>query len=43
VDDFPGGATHEEAAFGVYGKVISIVSEGGFNMRKWRNNSKVMK
>jgi hypothetical protein len=27
VDDFPGGATHEEAAFGVYEKAKRIMSE----------------
>ena len=43
VDDFPGGATHEEAAFGVYEKAKRIMSEGGFNLRKWRTNSKGLK
>ena len=39
VDDFVSGADDNEKAFKLYGESKEILSEGGFNLRKWRSNS----
>ncbi len=43
VDDFPGGAQNDDEAYSIYEKAKHVMSEGGFNLRKWHTNSKVVK
>ena len=43
VDDFMGGANDVNEAFEVYQKTKRIMSEGGFNLRKWNTNSNVLR
>ena len=39
VDDFITGEDDDESAFAVYKKSKQIMSQGGFNLRKWCSNS----
>ena len=43
MDDFVGGANDVEEAFEVYQKSKMIMREGGFNLRKWNNNSNLLR
>ena len=43
VDDFPGGAPTDEETFNLFESSKRIMSEGGFNLRKWHTNSRVLK
>ncbi|XP_028414386.1 uncharacterized protein LOC114537537 [Dendronephthya gigantea] len=40
VDDLPTGATNEEKAFEIYESTKRVMKRGGFNLRKWKSNSK---
>ncbi|XP_028400806.1 uncharacterized protein LOC114523939 [Dendronephthya gigantea] len=40
VDDLPTGASNEDTAFEIYKKSKEIMRQGGFNLRKWKSNSK---
>ena len=42
VDDLLGGAETIEQAIELYNNLRSMLSKGGFNLRKWRSNSKQM-
>ena len=43
VDDFPGGASDDESAIHVYQRAKAIMKEGGFNLRKWKTNSSIVR
>ncbi|XP_073246936.1 uncharacterized protein [Porites lutea] len=43
VDDFPGGASDDEPAIHVYQRTKAIMKEGGFNLRKWKTNSSIVR
>ena len=40
VDDLTAGAEDEKKVFDIYQKAKKIMSEGGFNLRKWNSNSR---
>ena len=40
VDDLPSGADDEEKAFEIYESTNRVMKCGGFNLRKWKSNSK---
>ena len=40
VDDFTSGAQTVEEGFNIYQKARYLMKQGGFNLRKWRTNSK---
>ena len=40
VDDLPGGADDEEKAFEIYESTKRVMKCGGFNLLKWKSNSK---
>ena len=40
VDDLIAGAEDKKKAFDIYQKAKKIMSEGGFNLRKWNSNSR---
>ena len=42
VDDLPTGATSEEKAFQIYESTKRVMKCGGFNLRKWKSNSKAL-
>ena len=43
VDDFAGGADNDQEAIEIYTKSQGIMENGGFRLRKWNSNSKVLK
>ena len=43
VDDFPGGASDDESAIHVYQRAKAIMKDGGFNLRKWKTNSTIVR
>ena len=43
VDDFAGGANNDQEATEIYNKCQRIMEKGGFRLRKWNSNSKVLK
>ena len=42
VDDLPTGAASEEKAFEIYESTKRVMKCGGFNLRKWKSNSKAL-
>ena len=40
VDDLPGGAADDKNGFKFYQQAKEIMRKGGFNLRKWRTNSR---
>ena len=42
VDDFVSGAINVEEGLTIYQKAKEIMKQGGFNLRKWQTNSRVM-
>ena len=40
VDDLPGGAADDKNGFKFYQQAKEIMKKGGFNLRKWRTNSR---
>jgi hypothetical protein len=42
VDDLPTGAVSEEKAFEIYESTKRVMKCGGFNLRKWKSNSKAV-
>jgi hypothetical protein len=43
VDDLPTGAASEEKAFEIYESTKRVMKCGGFNLPKWKSNSKVLR
>ena len=43
VDEFPGGGSDDESAIHVYQRAKAIMKEGGFNLRKWKTNSSIVR
>ena len=43
VDDFPDGVSDDESAIHVYQRAKAIMKEGGFNLRKWKTNSSIVR
>ena len=43
VDDFVGGASHDDLAIEIYEKSKGIMNAGGFALRKWTSNSKAFR
>jgi len=43
VDDFAGGAYEDSEALQIYGTSKELMSKGGFQLRKWNSNSKVVR
>ena len=42
VDDLPTGASDDEEAFKIYESTKRVMKCGGFNLRKWKSNSKAL-
>ena len=42
VDDFTSGAQTVEEGFNIYQKAKQLMQQGGFNLRKWKTNSKTL-
>ena len=42
VDDFAGGADNDQEALDIYEKSQDVMKKGGFVLRKWNSNSKIL-
>ena len=42
VDDLISGADNDQDAYQIYNKAKKMMSEGGFNLRKWSSNSRTL-
>ena len=42
IDDFTSGAQTVEEGFNIYQKAKQLMQQGGFNLRKWKTNSKTL-
>ena len=42
VDDFTTGTQTVDKGFDIYKKAKQLMKEGGFNLRKWKTNSKIL-